>query len=91
MWTVSASQSVGSPASQVTFTGSNYRNPLNSAQFTPSFFGDPVGDKAVSGTKAQCTLSPNFNNSVGLVVGSGNGMRVSHVAVVGPNTAYRAT
>jgi hypothetical protein len=48
-----------------------------------------VGGEAVSGLMAQCTLLPNFNNTVGLVVGPGNGMRVSHVAVIGPKKAYR--
>jgi Pectate lyase superfamily protein len=63
-------------------------NPTNPplAQFSMSFFGDP----ASGGVHLQgCILQPNFNNNIAFIVGTGNSMRVSDIAVVGPNNAYR--
>jgi hypothetical protein len=63
----------------------NSSNPPLS-QFTLSFFGDPSsGDVHITG----CILRPNFNNTIAFVVGTGLSMRVSDIAVIGPNNAYR--
>lgn len=63
-------------------------NPSNPplSQFTMAFFGDPAdGGVHLSG----CILTPNFNNNIAFIVGTGNSMRVSDIAVIGPNNAYR--
>jgi hypothetical protein len=63
-------------------------NPSNPplSQFSMSFFGDPAsGAVHLQG----CILQPDFNNGIALLVGTGNSMRVSDIAVVGPNNAYR--
>jgi hypothetical protein len=80
-WTVNNSQSVSSE----TLQSNNQSNPPL-AQFSMSFFGDPAsGAVHLQG----CILKPNFNNGIAFLVGSGNSMRVSDIAVVGPNNAYR--
>jgi Pectate lyase superfamily protein len=64
---------------------SNLSNPVM-FQFTIAFFGDPAaGGVQLSG----CRIEPIFNNAVAFMVGTGQGMRVSDIAVIGPNNAYR--
>jgi hypothetical protein len=57
-------------------------------QFSMSFFGDPAGGVMPAGG-AGCTIAPTFDNDVGLLVGPGQGMRVSDMAIFGPGGGYR--
>jgi Pectate lyase superfamily protein len=63
----------------------NLSNPTNFA-FSMSFFGDP----AAGGNYQGCSIRPTFNNSIAFIVGPGQGMRVSDIAVIGPGGGYRA-
>ena len=63
---------------------SNLSSPTNFA-FSTSFFGDP----AASGNYQGCRIQPNFNNGIAFLVGPGQGMRVSDIAVIGPGGGYR--
>ena len=36
-----------------------------------------------------CLLEPTFNNTLAFIVGTGQAMRVSDIAVIGPNNGYR--
>ena len=68
--------------SSVALTASNPSVPTQ-AQFTMSFFGDPMeGISALGG----CRIQPTFNNAVAFMVGTGQGMRVSDFSVNGPNS-----
>jgi hypothetical protein len=59
-------------------------------QFTMAFFGDPKGSGAQPlPSSPTCQVRPTFNNAVAFIVGPGQGMRVSDIAVVGPNNCYR--
>ena len=62
----------------------NLSAPSNFA-FSMSFFGDP----AAGGDYQGCSIRPTFNNSIAFIVGPGQGMRVSDIAVIGPG-GYRA-
>ena len=56
------------------------------SQFQMSFFGDPAaGGAGLQG----CKIRPNFNNNIAFLVGTGQGMRVSDIAVIGPGGSYR--
>ena len=69
-------------------SGNLRTNPSNPplSQFSMSFFGDPAsGAVHLQG----CILQPDFNNGIAFLVGTGNSMRVSDIAVVGPNNATR--
>ena len=63
---------------------SNLSNPTNFA-FSMSFFGDP----AAGGDYRGCEIQPTFNNSIAFLVGTGQGMRVSDIAVIGRGGGYR--
>ncbi len=56
--------------------------------FTMAFFGDPSGGGDAVGYFS-CQLHPTFQNDIALLVGTGQGMRVSDMAVIGPSGAYR--
>lgn len=59
-------------------------------QFAMAFFGDPKSSGAQPLTATpSCQISATFDDGVALVVGPGQGMRVSDIAVRGPNSAYR--
>lgn len=64
-------------------------NPTNPPlfSFTMTFIGDPAGggQAHVNG----CLIEPTFNNKIAFLVGTGQAMRVSDIAVIGPNNAYR--
>lgn len=53
--------------------------------FSMSFFGDP----AAGGNYQGCQIRPTFNNGIAFLVGTGQGMRVSDIAVIGPAGGYR--
>jgi hypothetical protein len=64
-------------------------NPTNPPlfSFTMAFIGDPAG-----GGQAHlngCLIEPNFNNDIAFIVGTGQSMRVSDIAVIGPGNGYR--
>lgn len=63
---------------------SNLSNPTNFA-FSISFFGDP----GAAGNYQGCRIEPTFNNDIAFLVGTGQGMRVSDIAVIGPDGGYR--
>jgi pectate lyase-like protein len=67
----------------------NLRSSLSSptmSQFQMSFFGDP----AAAGTGLQgCKIRASFNDNIAFLVGTGQGMRVSDIAVIGPGGGYR--
>ena len=88
-YTINKSQTVGSSGSPASLSGSNPSTPTQ-AQFTMSFFGDPKGAGAqpLPGYST-CQIDPTFNDTTALMVGSGQGMRLSDIAIVGPNNAYR--
>lgn len=69
----------------------NFSAPPASGQFTMAFFGDPTTGGAKDGSSIfGCVITPTFNNRVALISGPGQGMRVSDIAVIGPNNGYRA-
>jgi hypothetical protein len=55
--------------------------------FSLAFVGEDQG--IGNGDGFGCTLRPNFNDRVAFLVGSGQHMKVSGIAVIGPNNAYR--
>lgn len=68
---------------------SNFSHP-SMFQFTMAFFGDPKGSGALPlPSSLTCQIQPSFNNAVAFIVGPGQGMRVSDIAVLGPNNGYR--
>lgn len=83
-WTVNDSFSQGSSGSPISLTAFN---PTNTPQFSyqMSFFGDRSNNAYFPG----CRLNFTFNNAPAFLVGTGQGMHVADIAVVGPNVAYR--
>ena len=79
-WTVNNSFTLGT----ISLTASN---PANTPQFSfqLSFFGNPSNDAYFPG----CRLNFTFNNAPALMVGTGQGMHVADIAVVGANSGYR--
>lgn len=68
------SLSANTPAASTQFT------------FTMAFFGDPTSSAV---KQPGCNIQPNFNDAIALVIGTGQGMRVSDIGIHGPNGGYR--
>lgn len=84
-WTVNASFTQGSSGSPVAgLTGFDPPNPTTFS-FSESFFGDP----AAGGNSQGCLIRPTFNNATAFMVGTGQGMRVSDIAVTSSASGYR--
>jgi hypothetical protein len=83
-WTINDSFSQGSSSWPVLLTAFN---PDNTPQFSyqMSFFGDRSNNAYFPG----CRLDFTFNNAPGFLVGTGQGMHVADIAVVGPGGGYR--
>jgi hypothetical protein len=81
-YTLNNSMTIGSSGSPVALTANS---PATAPQFsfTMSFFGDPSGGGPYF---SGCRIKPTFDNAIAFVVGPGQYMRVSDVAVVGPNS-----
>ena len=63
-------------------------NPTNPPLFTFSlrFFGDPASNAS---HQPGCVLEPSFNNNIAFIIGTGQGMHVSDIAVNGPKRNHR--
>jgi hypothetical protein len=81
-YTVNNSQTVGSSGSPIALSATT---PSAAPQFsfTMSFFGDPSGEGA---SFIGCHIEPTFNNAIAFVIGPGQYLRVSDVALSGYNS-----
>jgi hypothetical protein len=78
IFTVNNAQQVGSSGSPIRITGNDPSNPTATG-FSFSFFGDPSDNQGFT----NCRIYPNFNNGHAIEVGTGAGMMVANIAVLG--------